>query len=139
MRTASVKNLKRSATEMWKRVLAGSLAAVMVCTNTGTNLTTAYASDSTTTFEVAGSELVRSLEEAIVEDNEVTAEDLDLTNGETGDFEELLFSEGKILEAFPIFDEDGGMEVESRVFIRVPDDADQMYALSGEEDIFFMY
>ena len=52
-----------------KRFLAAMIAAVMVTTNIGTDLTTAYAAESSdsVTFEMSGSGLVTAIEEAIAD------------------------------------------------------------------------
>ena len=82
-----------------KRLLAFLLAAAMILTNVGSDLSVA--------FELTGSELVRAVEEAIASGNEVTREDLDFTNGKVEQFEKLFFGEGKLYEAYPEFDGGG--------------------------------
>ena len=93
----------RSMHSVQRRFLAFVLAAAMTITNVGVNVNTAYAASSSesVTFSMSGSQLVQAIEDAIANGNEVTADDLDFTNGKIAEFEELLFGEGKIYEAFP--------------------------------------
>ena len=91
-----------------KRLLAFLLAAAMILTNVGSDLSVAFAGTSeSVVFELTGSELVRAVEEAIAGGNEVTPEDLDFTNGKVEQFEKLFFGEGKLYEAYPEFDGGG--------------------------------
>ena len=68
-----------------KRFLAAMIAAVMVTTNIGTDLTTAYAAESSdsVTFEMSGSGLVTAIEEAIAAGSPLQEGDIDFTNGKT--------------------------------------------------------
>ena len=92
-----------------KRLLAFLLAAAMILTNVGSDLSVAFAGTSeSVVFELTGSELVRAVEEAIASGNEVTREDLDFTNGKVEQVEKLFFGEGKLYEAYPEFDGGGG-------------------------------
>ena len=132
--------LSRTVYSVQKRLLAFVLAAAMILTNVGADLNTALAATSSesVTFSMSGSQLVKAIDEAIANGNEVTAEDLDFTNGKIAEFEKLFFGEGKIYEAFP--DPDGGsMDAELRVFVRLPEDADDMYMVTGDEEIIFLY
>ena len=130
----------RNMHSVQKRFLAFVLAAAMTITNVGVNVNTAYAASSSVsvTFSMSGSQLVQAIEDAIANGNEVTADDLDFTNGKIAEFEELLFGEGKIYEAFPE-PEGGSMDAELRVFVRLPEDADDMYMVTGDEEIIFLY
>ena len=130
----------RSMHSVQRRFLAFVLAAAMTITNVGVNVNTAYAASSSepVTFSMSGSQLVQAIEDAIANGNEVTADDLDFTNGKIAEFEELLFGEGKIYEAFPE-PEGGSMDAELRVFVRLPEDADDMYMVTGDEEIIFLY
>lgn len=123
-----------------KRLLAFALAAAMILTNVGMDLNTAYAASSSDpiTFEMSGSQLVDAIDEAIADGNEVMAEDLDFTNGKIAEFEKLFFGEGMIYEAFPEV-EGGSMDAELRVFVRLPEDADDMYMVTGDEEVIFLY
>ena len=130
----------RNMHSVQRRFLAFVLAAAMTITNVGVNVNTAYAASSSesVTFSMSGSQLVQAIEDAIANGNEVTADDLDFTNGKIAEFEELLFGEGKIYEAFPE-PEGGSMDAELRVFVRLPEDADDMYMVTGDEEIIFLY
>ena len=122
-----------------KRLLAFLLAAAMILTNVGSDLSVAFAGTSeSVVFELTGSELVRAVEEAIASGNEVTREDLDFTNGKVEQFEKLFFGEGKLYEAYPEID-GGGIDSELRIFVRLPEDADDMYMVTGDEEILFLY
>ena len=132
--------LSRTVYSAQKRLLAFVLAAAMILTNVGADMNTALAATSSesVTFSMSGSQLVKAIDEAIADGNEVTAGDLDFTNGKIAEFEKLFFGEGKIYEAFP--DPDGGsMDAELRVFVRLPEDADDMYMVTGDEEIIFLY
>ena len=133
--------LKKSVYNMRKRLVALALAAAMVCTNVGADLNAAYAATSSSesvTFEMTGSQLVTAIEEAIENGNVISPGDLDFTNGDIAKFESLFYGEGKVLEVFP--DPDGGsMDAELRVFVRLPEDADDMYMVTGDEEIIFLY
>ncbi|GAA6292731.1 hypothetical protein F220043C3_11650 [Enterocloster asparagiformis] len=123
-----------------KRLLAFLLAAAMILTNVGSDLSVAFAGTSeSVVFELTGSELVRAVEEAIASGNEVTREDLDFTNGKVEQFEKLFFGEGKLYEAYPEFDGGGDINSELRIFVRLPEDADDMYMVTGDEEILFLY
>ena len=133
--------LKKSVYNMRKRLVAFALAAAMVCTNVGADLNAAYGATSSSesvTFEMTGSQLVTAIEEAIENGNVISPGDLDFTNGDIAKFESLFYGEGKVLEVFP--DPDGGsMDAELRVFVRLPEDADDMYMVTGDEEIIFLY
>ena len=133
--------LKKSVCNMRKRLVAFALAAAMVCTNVGADLNAAYGATSSSesvTFEMTGSQLVTAIEEAIENGNVISPGDLDFTNGDIAKFESLFYGEGKVLEVFP--DPDGGsMDAELRVFVRLPEDADDMYMVTGDEEIIFLY
>ena len=123
-RRSGARAIVRNMHSVQRRFLAFVLAAAMIFTNVGVNVNTAYAASSSesVTFSMSGSKLVKAVEEAIADGNEITADDLDFTNGKIAEFEELLFGEGKIYEAFP--DPEGGsMDAELRVFVRLPEDA----------------
>ena len=89
-----------------KRFLAAMIAAVMVTTNIGTDLTTAYAAESSdsVTFEMSGSGLVTAIEEAIAAGSPLQEGDIDFTNGKTEQFEALFYGEGNIYEIYPEYD-----------------------------------
>ncbi len=76
-----------------KRLTSFLLAAAMVCTNIGADLSTAYAAGTSTevTFEMRGADLTAAVEEAIASENVVTPDDLNFTNGKVDDFKGYLF------------------------------------------------
>ncbi len=123
-----------------KRLTSFLLAAAMVCTNIGSDLSTAYAAgtSSEVTFEMRGADLTAAVEEAIVSENVVTPDDLNFTNGKVDDFKGYLFGEGKLYEAYPEM-EGGDVEADMRVFVRLPEDANDMYAVTGDEEVIFLY
>ncbi|NNJ32151.1 InlB B-repeat-containing protein, partial [Lacrimispora defluvii] len=123
-----------------KRLLAFLLAAAMILANVGADTNQVYAASSSesVTFSVGGSQLIKAIEDAIVNGNEVTAEDLDFTNGKIAEFKELFFGKGKIYEAFPEL-EGEGVDAQLRVFVRIPENADDMYMVTGDEEIVFLY
>ena len=123
-----------------KRVLAFLLAAAMILANVGADTNQVYAASSSesVTFSMGGSQLIKAIEDAIINGDEVTAEDLDFTNGKIAEFKELFFGKGKIYEAFPEV-EGEGMDAQLRVFVRIPENADDMYMVTGDEEIVFLY
>lgn len=131
---------KKKLYDLQKRWIAILLAAAMVLTNAGAGMTTVYAADSadTVVFTMDGIQLLESIQESIASNNEVTIGDIDFTNGKVTDFERLFFGEGKLMEVFPE-PEGGSVDAELRVFIRLPEDADDMYMVTGDEEIIFLY
>ena len=85
-----------------------------------------------------GADLTAAVEEAIASENVVTPDDLNFTNGKVDEFKGYLFGEGKLYEAYPEM-EGGDVEADMRVFVRVPEDADDMYAVTGDEEVIFLY
>lgn len=139
-RRKGTRTFARAMYNVQRRILALVLTAAMILTNVGVDMNTAFAAGSSesVTFSMSGSQLVNAIEEAIANGSEVTADDFDFTNGKIAEFEELLFGEGKIYEAFP--EPDGSsMDAELRVFVRLPIDADDMYMVTGDEEIIFLY
>ena len=134
------RTLSRTVYSIQKRFLAFLLAAAMILTNVGADMNTIFAASSSepVTFSMSGSQLVKAIDEAIANGEEVTAEDLDFTNGKIDEFEKLFFGEGKIYEAYPE-SEGGSIDAELRVFVRLPEDADNMYMVTGDEEIIFLY
>ena len=123
-----------------KRLTSFLLAAAMIGTNVGADLNTAYAAgfSSEVAFEMRGSDLVTAIEDAIATGNTVTPDDLDFTNGKVEQFEGYLFGEGKLYEAYPEV-EGGDVSADLRVFVRLPEDGDDMYAVTGDEEVIFLY
>lgn len=130
----------RSVLDTTRRLFSVILTAAMVFTNVGAAaLNTVYASDADTAeFSMNGSQLLDAVEDAVADNQSVTAADLDFTNGKIQEFEDYFFGSGKLLEVFPEI-EGGSMDAELRVFIRVPEHTDETYIVTGSEDIIFLY
>lgn len=125
-----------------QRLSALILAAVMTLSNTGMISGTALGAESSRdiTFSVTGAELVRSVQEAVTEEQEVRAEDIEFTNGKKERFEKLFFSEGKLYEAYPQFQEDGGLDAQLRVFVRMDSELEgDEKQVDGDEELIFLY
>ena len=125
-----------------QRLSALILAAVMTLSNTGMVSGTALGAESSRdiTFSVTGAELVRSVQEAVTEEQEVQAEDIEFTNGKKERFEKLFFSEGKLYEAYPQFQEDGGLDAQLRVFVRMDSELEgDEKQVDGDEELIFLY
>ena len=74
-----------------KRLTSFLLAAAMVFTNVGADLSTAFAADSTdVSFEMRGADLVAAIEDAVASENVVAPDDLNFTNGNVEKFEDFL-------------------------------------------------
>lgn len=123
-----------------KRILAFLLTAAMVFTNMGTSLNVSYAGTADQiTFQMKGSDLVAAVEEAIAGGHGITSDDLGFTNGRMAEFEKVFFgAEGAVYEVYPEM-EGSSMEAELRVFVRLPEDADDMYMVTGDEEIILLY
>lgn len=123
-----------------KRILAFLLTAAMVFTNLGTGLNVSYAGTADqVTFQMKGADLVAAVEEAIESGHEITADDLGFTNGRIAEFEKVFFgARGAVYEVYPEM-EGSSMEAELRVFVRLPEDADDMYMVTGDEEIILLY
>ena len=122
-----------------KRFLALMLAFAMIFTSVGTDLNVAYAAEGNRVdFEIYGADLVEAINDAVETQSPVTADDLNFTNGAIEKFDALFFGEGKVYEVFPAV-EGGDMDAEVRVFVRLPEDADDMYMVTGDEEVIFLY
>ncbi len=123
-----------------KRLTSFLLALAMICTNVIADLNTAYAAGASTevAFEMRGADLVAAVEDAIASGNVVTPDDLNFTAGKAEEFKGYLFGTGTLYEAYPDL-EGGDVNAEMRVFVRLPEDADDMYAVTGDEEIIFLY
>ena len=129
--------LKRYNTQ--KRFLALMLAFAMIFTSVGADLNVAYAAEGNRVdFEIYGADLVEAINDAVETQSPVTADDLNFTNGAIEKFDALFFGEGKVYEVFPPV-EGGDMDAEVRVFVRLPEDADDMYMVTGDEEVIFLY
>ena len=115
------------------------LAFAMIFTSVGTDLNVAYAAEGNRVdFEIYGADLVEAINDAVETQSPVTADDLNFTNGAIEKFDALFFGEGKVYEVFPPV-EGGDMDAEVRVFVRLPEDADDMYMVTGDEEVIFLY
>ena len=122
-----------------KRFLALMLAFAMIFTSVGTDLNVAYAAEGNRVdFEIYGADLVEAINDAVETQSPVTADDLNFTNGAIEKFDALFFGEGKVYEVFPPV-EGGDMDAGVRVFVRLPEDADDMYMVTGDEEVIFLY
>ncbi|MGN0372639.1 MAG: doubled motif LPXTG anchor domain-containing protein, partial [Enterocloster sp.] len=123
-----------------KRLVSFLLAAAMVFTNVSADLSSVQAAQGERVdFEVYGSDLVKAIDDAVMNGTEVTADDLDFTNGKNIDkFENLFFGDGRVYEVWPEI-EGATMETDLRVFVRLPEDANDMYMVTGDEEIIFLY
>lgn len=123
-----------------KRILAFLLTAAMVFTNMGTGLNVSYAGTADqVTFQMRGADLVAAVEQAVESGHGITADDLGFTNGRTAEFEKVFFgTEGVVYEVYPEM-EGSSMEAELRVFVRLPEDVDDMYMVTGDEEIILLY
>lgn len=122
-----------------KRFLAFVLTFAMLFTSVGTDLNVSYAAQGNKVdFEIYGSDLVDAINQAVADDNVVTPGSLEFTNGAIDKFETLFYGEGKVYEVYPQID-GGDMDAELRVFVRLPEDADDMYMVTGDEEVIFLY
>ena len=126
-----------------QRLSALFLAAMMTLSGTGVNPAVVYGAEASgdVTFSVSGTELVRAVREAVAEEQEVFPEDLEFTNGKTEKFENLFFGEGRLFEAYPELDEDGGRDAEMRVFVHLTEEEaeQESYRITGDEELIFLY
>lgn len=130
---------KRSFFYRQKRLIAFMMAMVMTFTNISANWNVAYAGAAEEVeFEITGSNLLLSLKEAVAGGNVVSEENLDFTNGPVDKFHELFFGSGVVYELFPEIT-GSGMDAELRVFARLPEEADDAYTVTGDEEIIMMY
>ena len=122
-----------------KRFLAFMLAFAMIFTNVGTDLHVSFAaSGNRVDFTIGGADLVDAIRQAIEDENVVSQDSLDFTDGATEKFEALFFGDGKVYEVYPDIQGDS-MEAELRVFVKLPADADDTYMVTGEEEVYFLY
>ena len=122
-----------------KRFLAFMLAFAMIFTNVGTDLHVSFAaSGNKVDFTIGGADLVDAIRQAIEDENVVSQDSLDFTDGATEKFEALFFGDGKVYEVYPDIQGDS-MEAELRLFVKLPADADDTYMVTGEEEVYFLY
>ncbi len=126
-----------------QRVSALVLSVLMVLSNIGFSLATVYGAENSSdiTFLVAGSELVRSVQDAVSEGQEVQPEDIGFTNGKVERFQNLFFGSGRLYEVYPEFEEDGGRDAELRIFVRLTEEDLEKgtESITGDEELIFLY
>ena len=133
------KKLTGKVYSLQKRFLAFMLAFAMIFTSVGTDLQASFAaSGNNVDFTIGGSDLVDAIRQAIENDNLVSEDSLDFTDGAVEKFDALFFGDGKVYEVYPDIQGDS-MEAELRVFVKFPADADDMYMVTGEEEVYFLY
>lgn len=133
------KKLSGKVYSLQKRFLAFMLAFAMIFTSVGTDLHVSFAaSGNKVDFTIGGANLVDAIRQAIESDNLVTEDSLDFTDGAVEKFDALFFGDGKVYEVYPDIQGDS-MEAELRVFVKLPADADDMYMVTGEEEVYFLY
>ena len=117
-----------------KNLLPALLAAAMVFANVSGDLGAVMAAQTETIeFDIQGADLVSAIREAVESGSPVTKDDLDFTDGAVDRYESLFFGSGKVYEVYPLLD-GGDPDGDVRIFVRVPEDADETYELTGDED-----
>lgn len=123
-------------TEAFPGIYAGICHDLHQC---GTDLHVSFAaSGNRVDFTIGGADLVDAIRQAIEDENVVSQDSLDFTDGATEKFEALFFGDGKVYEVYPDIQGDS-MEAELRVFVKLPADADDTYMVTGEEEVYFLY
>lgn len=127
-----------------KRIAALCLSGALAFTNMGNTLGTVYASSAEQVdFRVRGFDFVQSIMDMIGDigqgNQPVTPDDLDFTKGRLEKYYQIFFAgEGNLYEFYPEF-ENESPENSVRTFIRLPEEADSSYVLTGEEQLVFLY
>lgn len=130
---------KKRGFSIKRNLLPALLAAAMVFTNVSGDLSAVWAAQTETVeFEIQGSDLVDSVREAIENSLPVTEDDLDFTDGAVDKFESIFLDTGKVYEVYPSLD-GGTPDGDVRFFVRLPEDADDTYELTGDEEVIFLY
>ena len=78
-----------------------------------------------------------AIRQAIEDENVVSQDSLDFTDGATEKFEALFFETERYTKS--IRHPGDSMEAELRVFVKLPADADDTYMVTGEEEVYFLY
>ena len=124
-----------------KRLAALCLTAALALTNVGNSSNIVYAAGGEgVDFIIKGSDFADAIE-AMIESGAppITEADLNFTDGKQEKYHRLFFEKlGALYEFYPDFD-GPGMEAEIRTFIRLPEDVDDAYTLTGEEEIVILY
>ena len=124
-----------------KRFAALCLTAALALTNVGNSSNLAYAAGGERVdFIIKGSDFADAIENMIESKAQpVTEADLNFTDGKLEKYHRLFFeNQGALYEFYPDFD-GPDMEAEIRTFIRLPEDVDDAYTLTGEEEIIILY
>lgn len=83
-----------------KRFLAFMLAFAMIFTNVGTDLHVSFAaSGNRVDFTIGGADLVDAIRQAIEDENVVSQDSLDFTDGATEKFEALFFGTERYMKS----------------------------------------
>ena len=126
-----------------QRLSAIILAMLMALFNIGFNLITMYGIENNDdiTFSVYGTELVRSMQEAVSKGNKVRPENIEFTNGKIEEFQTLFFKNGNLYEVYPEFEEDGGLNAELRIFVHLTEEdlENGTKLITGDEELIFLY
>ena len=116
---------------------------LMALFNIGFNLITMYGIENNDdiTFSVYGTELVRSMQEAVSKGNKVRPENIEFTNGKIEEFQTLFFKNGNLYEVYPEFEEDGGLNAELRIFVHLTEEdlENGTKLITGDEELIFLY
>ena len=124
-----------------KRLTAFCLSAALAFANVGNSSNIAYAAaGERVDFIIKGSDFVDAIEEMIGNGaSPVTEADLNFTDGKLEKYYQIFFeNQEPLYEFYPEFD-GPGMEAEIRTFIRLPEDVDDAYTLTGQEEIVILY
>lgn len=122
-----------------KRLIAAFLAMALAVGSLGIYSRTVLAENvEQAVFEIEGYDLVRAVKEAVKEDAEIADGGLQLTDGQMEEFHELFQGEGRLLELEPEMERPDLM-ADMRIFVRVPEDADDSYHVTGDEELLFLF
>ena len=134
-------NLRR----IGKRLTALGIAAALTLTNIGNTLSTVYAASggehrdlSVRGADLAGAimDMIRGLDGS---QKTVQPDELEFSQGRVEKYNRLFFEgTGSLYEFYPEIDGQD-QEASVRTFIRLPEDADASYELTGDEQLVFLY
>ena len=128
-----------------KRLTAIGIAAALTLTNIGNTLSTVYAASggehrdlSVRGADLAGAimDMIRGLDGS---QKTVQPDELEFSQGRVEKYNRLFFEgTGSLYEFYPEIDGQD-QEASVRTFIRLPEDADASYELTGDEQLVFLY
>lgn len=139
----------------WKKAAFCLLLAVALITvNVGGQLKAAMAADyyDLKIFELESRAVYIAIQEAIDNGERIASGDIEFTNGKIGAYRALFYGENvkkeehltytgqeetDIVEFHPQYE--GDMDGEVRFFVRLPEEADSDYRVTGEEQIILLY